>query len=72
MTVAERTVGGLFLREQGSGPAVVLLHGFPQTGACWDPIAARLAARFRVIVPDLPGYGASRPARSAAAGDVAA
>ncbi|ROO85895.1 pimeloyl-ACP methyl ester carboxylesterase [Actinocorallia herbida] len=43
----------------GSGPAVVLLHGFPQTHLMWRHVAADLAADFTVICPDLRGYGAS-------------
>ena len=44
---------------RGTGPAVLLLHGFPQTRAMWRPIAARLAERFTVVTADLRGYGAS-------------
>ena len=44
----------------GSGPAVLLLHGYPQTRAAWHRIAPVLAERMSVVVPDLPGYGASR------------
>lgn len=51
----------LFVREEGSGDPVVLLHGFPQTGECWRDVAPRLAAGHRVIVPDLPGFGRSGP-----------
>lgn len=43
----------------GSGPAIVLLHGFPQTHAMWREVAPRLADDHTVIVPDLRGYGAS-------------
>ncbi|MFJ6535117.1 alpha/beta fold hydrolase [Paenarthrobacter sp. NPDC091711] len=43
----------------GSGPAVVLLHGFPQTHHMWRHVAAKLAADHTVIVPDLRGYGDS-------------
>ncbi|MCS0581922.1 alpha/beta hydrolase [Massilia pinisoli] len=43
----------------GHGPAVVLLHGFGDTGAMWSPLAARLAANHTVIVPDLRGMGLS-------------
>ncbi|MDI2037354.1 alpha/beta fold hydrolase [Paenarthrobacter nitroguajacolicus] len=43
----------------GSGPAVVLLHGFPQTHLMWRHVAADLAADHTVICPDLRGYGAS-------------
>lgn len=43
----------------GSGPPVLLLHGFPQTHVMWRPVADILAARFTVISPDLRGYGNS-------------
>lgn len=43
----------------GMGPAVVLLHGWPQTGHCWRHIAAELAESHTVLVPDLRGYGGS-------------
>lgn len=51
------------LRVGGSGPAVVLIHGYPQTHACWHKVAPRLAEHFTVVVPDLRGYGeSSKPA----------
>ena len=43
----------------GSGPAVVLLHGFPQTHLMWRHVAAQLTSDHTVICPDLRGYGAS-------------
>ncbi|MFF3748943.1 alpha/beta fold hydrolase [Streptomyces sp. NPDC002018] len=43
----------------GQGPAVLLLHGFPQTWQMWIPVMAELAQRYRVIAPDLRGFGAS-------------
>ncbi len=43
----------------GTGPPALLLHGFPQTHAAWHRVAPRLAQRFTVVVPDLPGYGKS-------------
>jgi pimeloyl-ACP methyl ester carboxylesterase len=43
----------------GRGPAVVLLHGFGDSGAMWAPLAARLAAKHTVVVPDLRGMGLS-------------
>lgn len=49
----------IFFRETGSGPPIVLLHGFPETGRCWRGVTSRLGATFRVLVPDLPGYGRS-------------
>ncbi|MEQ8332763.1 alpha/beta hydrolase [Nisaea sp.] len=55
----------IFVRSAGSGDPVLLIHGFPQTGACWHKIAPQLAEKFTVIVPDLRGYGASgKPAPS--------
>jgi pimeloyl-ACP methyl ester carboxylesterase len=48
----------------GSGPPVVLLHGFPQTWFCWRRVIPLLVPHFRVIAPDLRGYGESdRPAK---------
>lgn len=44
----------------GSGPAVVLLHGFPETHVAWHLVAPLLTHRFSVVVPDLPGYGNSQ------------
>ena len=43
----------------GSGPAVVLLHGFPQTHYMWRDVARQLTDQHTVVVPDLRGYGES-------------
>jgi len=43
----------------GSGPAVLLLHGFAETSRMWNPILPLLAEKFTVIAPDLPGIGDS-------------
>ncbi|BDT75329.1 alpha/beta hydrolase [Polynucleobacter sp. KF022] len=43
----------------GSGPPLLLLHGFPQTKAIWSQVAPELAKNFTVIAADLRGYGAS-------------
>ncbi len=43
----------------GTGPALLLLHGFPQTHAMWHAVAPALAKHFTVIAPDLRGYGDS-------------
>ncbi|MGW6316466.1 alpha/beta fold hydrolase [Streptomyces sp. NPDC055099] len=48
----------------GSGPAVLLLHGFPHTWELWTDVMADLSGRYRVIAPDLRGFGASSPAAS--------
>jgi haloacetate dehalogenase len=44
---------------KGSGPPVLLIHGYPQTKAIWHKIAPALAERFTVVATDLRGYGAS-------------
>ncbi|MEU4393854.1 alpha/beta hydrolase [Kribbella sp. NPDC023855] len=43
----------------GDGTPLLLLHGFPETRLCWREVAPRLAGNFRVVCPDLPGYGES-------------
>lgn len=45
----------------GAGPPLLLLHGFPETHIAWRKVAPILARRHTLIIPDLPGYGASRP-----------
>ena len=50
---------GLSVQTAGAGPALILLHGYPQNGMCWARIAPALAQHFRVIIPDLLGYGES-------------
>src|ERR1700754_3192613 len=49
----------LFYREAGEpgAPAVVLLHGFPASSFMFRDLIPRLADRYRVIAPDLPGFG---------------
>jgi pimeloyl-ACP methyl ester carboxylesterase len=49
----------LYVRIGGRGPAVVLLHGFGDTGDMWAPLAAILVKNHTVIVPDLRGMGLS-------------
>jgi haloacetate dehalogenase len=43
----------------GSGPPLLLLHGYPQTHVAWHRVAPVLAERFTVVCPDLRGYGDS-------------
>src|SRR4051794_16693792 len=45
---------------EGEGSPVLLLHGFPQTHYCWNPVAPALAEQNTVVVCDLKGYGESR------------
>jgi pimeloyl-ACP methyl ester carboxylesterase len=53
----------LYVRSGGKGPAVVLLHGYGETGDMWAALAAKLVSDHTVIVPDLRGMGLSeRPA----------
>ena len=49
----------IFLHKFGSGPGLLLLHGFPQTHLMWRDIAPLLAVHFTVVCPDLRGYGRS-------------
>jgi pimeloyl-ACP methyl ester carboxylesterase len=49
----------LHVRVGGHGPAVVLLHGYGETGDMWEPLAAALVSNHTVIVPDLRGMGLS-------------
>ncbi|HEX7118587.1 MAG TPA: alpha/beta fold hydrolase [Longimicrobiales bacterium] len=53
--------------EAGRGPAVVLLHGAGGGAANWFGVLGRLAERFRVLAPDLPGFGLSPPLEPRAA-----
>src|SRR5271154_988872 len=46
-----------FYLEAGAGPTVVLLHGFPDTSFAWRFQIPALACHYRVIAPDLRGYG---------------
>ena len=47
------------LTQGGSGPPLLLIHGYPQTHVIWHKVAPRLAERFTLVIPDLRGYGAS-------------
>jgi pimeloyl-ACP methyl ester carboxylesterase len=49
----------IYVRTGGAGPAVVLLHGYGETGDMWAPLAVELARDHSVIVPDLRGMGLS-------------
>ena len=49
----------LSVQEAGEGPPLILLHGFPENGLCWAKVAPAFSRHFRVIIPDLRGYGQS-------------
>jgi haloacetate dehalogenase len=50
----------LFWLSAGTGPPLLLLHGYPQTLAAWHRVASFLRGKFRLVIPDLRGYGRSR------------
>ena len=50
---------GIFVRSCGSGPPLLLLHGFPQTHLMWRSVAPSLSRGFTVVCADLRGYGQS-------------
>ena len=52
-------MSGLYTEVRGSGPAVVLLHGWGLNLRVWDGLAAALQDRFRIVAVDLPGHGRS-------------
>lgn len=49
----------LYYRKMGKGPAVVLLHGFPENGTLWRNVWDSLAASYTLLIPDFPGSGGS-------------
>jgi haloacetate dehalogenase len=49
----------IFARVGGSGPPLLLIHGFPQTHAMWHRVAPALMRDYTVVMPDLRGYGLS-------------
>jgi haloacetate dehalogenase len=55
---------GIFVQVRGSGPPLLLLHGFPETHLMWRDVAPRLADQFTVVCADLRGYGDSGCPRS--------
>ena len=60
---AERRIGTdgaeIFLRTGGTGPPLLLLHGYPQAHVCWHKVASELARQCTLVIADLRGYGAS-------------
>lgn len=60
-TYAETAGGGLHVLQGGAGAPLVLLGPAGRSAPVFAPLAGRLAARFRVLVPDLPGHGLSHP-----------
>jgi haloacetate dehalogenase len=67
-TDASATIDGIRIHAVtgGRGPALLLLHGHPQTRAIWHKVAPALAERFTVVAADLRGYGDSGKPQGAA------
>ncbi len=63
MTIQHRHVKigelSLHVAEAGHGPTIILLHGWPEFWATWEPVMQRLGDRFRLIAPDFRGFGES-------------
>lgn len=49
----------VYYKIEGKGPVIMLLHGFIEEGSMWDEAVKHLAKKYKVIVPDLPGFGQS-------------
>ena len=52
-------MGEIYFEERGKGFPLVLIHGFCETHELWDSLAEKLSLDFRVVAPDLPGFGKS-------------
>src|SRR4051812_27237802 len=61
LTTIQLTQQKMFYESVGKGPTLLLMHGWLQIGRDLLPLAKELAADYRVILPDLPGYGRSVP-----------
>jgi pimeloyl-ACP methyl ester carboxylesterase len=53
--------GAIEFLDQGKGPAVLLIHAFPLNSGMWAPQMSALTEQFRVIAPDVRGFGGSQP-----------
>lgn len=61
--LARAQAGPISYLAGGDGPPLLLLHGIPGSALAWGRVGAQLAAHYRVIIPDLLGFGASAPPR---------
>ena len=53
----DTSAGKIFVRTGGTGPPLLLLHGYAQTNVMWHAVAPALAEHFSLVIADLPGYG---------------
>lgn len=60
----DTSIGKIFVRVGGQGPALLLLHGYAQTNVMWHRVAPALAEHFTLVLADLPGYGWSAAPKS--------
>ena len=54
--------GSIHYLDLGKGPTVLLIHAFPLNHAMWEPQLSPLSAEFRLLIPDIRGFGGSQPA----------
>src|SRR3984893_16135728 len=54
---SDTSVGKICARAGGSGPPLLLLHGYAETNVMWHRVAPALAESYTLVIPDLPGYG---------------
>jgi 3-oxoadipate enol-lactonase len=71
MNNTDNTNQTLAYESHGNGPAVLFIHGFPLSSELWRPMVSRLAAEFRLILPDLRGMGQSVSSPTATMADFA-
>src|SRR6478752_266074 len=55
------TPANIYIETTGTGPNLVLLHGWGMSGAVWQPLVKKLSKHFTLHLVDLPGMGLSRP-----------
>jgi pimeloyl-ACP methyl ester carboxylesterase len=60
-----------FYKKLGSGPVLVLIHGFPESGTLWRNVQDALAEQYTLIIPDLPGSGETQLERSSSIAEMA-
>ncbi len=61
----------LSYRIEGQGAVIVLLHGFPESGTLWRKVVDSLSKKFKLVIPDFPGSGASLLERETSLEDMA-